>query len=68
MATKVQTYQQDRPEEWLKENPKERWRCDIFPADGSDHHGVGKTEAEAMLNASSAYLIYTRRTTKEQDQ
>jgi hypothetical protein len=59
--TKIKTYPQDRPSEWLKENPQERWRCDIFPGDGSDHHGIGATEAEAIFNASLAYRKWTDR-------
>ena len=53
--TKISTYAQNRPPEWLDRNPNLRWRCDIFPDDGSDHHGLGKTEAEAIFNASLAY-------------
>ena len=53
---RIKTYVQDRPVDWLREDPRERWRCDIYPADGSDHHGVGPTEAEAILNATLAYL------------
>ena len=56
MTTRITTYKQDRPKEWLKDNPHERWRCDIFPDDGSDHHGIGKTEAEAIWWASQAYM------------
>lgn len=43
------------------DHPQERWRCDIFPQDGSDHHGVGLTEAEALLNASMAYHRYLQK-------
>jgi hypothetical protein len=56
MASHIRTYRQDRPAEYLTENPNERWRCDIFPPDGSDHHGVGATEAMAIINAALAYL------------
>lgn len=61
MATEIKTYPQDRPKKWLMENPHEKWRCDIYPADGSDHHGVGGSEAEAIHNASLAYLLYAGR-------
>ena len=44
----IQTYRQDRPSVFLKEHPQEHWRCDIYPSDGSGHHGVGETEAEAV--------------------
>lgn len=64
-SAKVKTYPQDRPEDWLQSNPGERWRCDIYPDDGSDHHGVGATEAEAILNASQAYVLWSRRDTGE---
>lgn len=53
---KILTYRQNRPADWHRENPDQRWRCDIFPADGSDHHGLGPTEAEALFNATLAYL------------
>lgn len=67
--SKIKTYIQDRPADWLKDHPQERWRCDIFPADGSDHHGVGATEAEAVMNAVVAYLkwIQTRGRQSEVD-
>lgn len=55
-SAEIKTYKQDRPKEWLKDHPEETWRCDIFPADGSDHHGIGETEAVAICNASAAYL------------
>lgn len=59
MTTRIKTYRQERPADWLRENPGERWRCDIFPEDGSDHHGVGATEAEALLNAALAWRRWT---------
>ena len=59
--SKIKTYLQDRPPDWLKDNPHERWRCDIFPVDGSSHHGIGATEAEAIMNASRAYLKWIGR-------
>ena len=58
--SKIKTYLQDRPADWLKDNPHERWRCDIFPVDGSYHHGIGATEAEAIMNASMAYLKWIK--------
>jgi hypothetical protein len=36
-----------------------RWQCDLFPEGGSDYHGLGATEAEAIFNASIAYRIDT---------
>jgi len=56
---RIKTYKQDGPKEWLKDHPDETWRCDIFPADGSDHHGVGKNEASAIHAASLAYLRWS---------
>lgn len=50
--TKIYTYRQDLPAEFLRDHPKERWRCDISPGKAFDHHGVGETEAEALLNAA----------------
>ena len=60
-SAKIRTYMQDRTEEWLKKYPDEKWQCDIFPHDGSDHHGIGATEAEAIHNASLAYLRWSGR-------
>ena len=57
----VRTYLQDRPKDYIRENPQERWRCDIYPDDGSDHHGVGSTEAEAIWNAACAYMRWIGR-------
>ena len=66
--SKIKTYlQPDRSPEWLKDNPHERWRCDIFPVDGSDHHGIGATEAEAIMNASMAYLRWIGREPKQSE-
>ncbi len=56
--TKIRTYRQHRPREWREQHPNETWRCDIYPADGSDHHGLGETEAVAIYNASLAYMRY----------
>ena len=58
--SKIKTYLQDRPADWLKDHPHERWRCDIFVTDGSDHHGIGATEPEALMNASMAYLKWIK--------
>lgn len=55
MATRIETYRQERPADWLRENPRMRWRCDIFPEDGSSYHGVGVTEVEALINAAFAW-------------
>lgn len=65
--SKIKTYIQDRPADWLKDNPHERWRCDIFVPDGSDHHGIGATEAEALMNASMAYLRWIGREPKQSE-
>ncbi len=65
--SKIKTYLQDRPADWLKDNPHERWRCDIFPVDGSSHHGIGATEAEALMNASMAYLRWIGREPKQSE-
>lgn len=65
--SKIKTYLQDRSADWLKDHPRERWRCDIFPADGSDHHGIGATEAEALMNASMAYLKWIGRKPKQSE-
>lgn len=53
---RITTYQQRRPKEW-----QERWRCDIYPDDGSDHHGFGATEAEALQHAAAAYRSWINR-------
>ncbi len=58
MSAKILSYRQERPASWLVDHPEETWRCDIFPADGSDHHGIGETEAEAIQNAALAYRRY----------
>ena len=66
--SKIKTYlQPDRSPEWLKDNPHERWRCDIFPVDGRDHRGIGATEAEALMNASMAYLRWIGREPKQSE-
>lgn len=59
--SRITSYRQDRPKEWLKDHPEEAWRCDIYPDDGSDHHGIGRTEAEAIHNANLSYLRWTKR-------
>lgn len=59
--TRIVTYRQDRPADWLKDHPHETWRCDIFPEDGSDHHGVGALEAQAIMNAAMAFLKWSTR-------
>lgn len=59
--TKIKTYRQDRPADYLKAHPTERWRCDIYPDDGSDHHGVGPTEASALSNAALHWEAYSKR-------
>lgn len=61
MSAKIRTYLQDRTPDFLRENPGQRWRCDIFPADGSDHHGVGATEGAAILNAAAHYAVWQHR-------
>jgi len=60
MGTRIDTYQQDRPAEWLQRHPQERWRCDLYPTNGGDFHGVGHDEAEAILNAALAYRSYKK--------
>lgn len=56
--TVVRSRLQDRPVKFIDENPQQKWRCDIFAHDGSDHHGIGRNESEAMLNAVLAYRRY----------
>jgi hypothetical protein len=56
MGTKIKTYLQDMPKEWLKNHPNQKWRCDIYPSGNSDHHGVSNTEAGSIHEASLAYL------------
>ena len=58
---KIRTYRQERPADYIRENPQECWRCDIYPDDGSDHHGVGSTEAEVIWNAACAYMRHIGR-------
>lgn len=50
--TAIKTYLQDLPPDWIKRHPLEKWRCDIH-ADTGSHHGVGRTEAEAVFHAAS---------------
>jgi hypothetical protein len=65
MATEIMTYPQAMPKEWLKKHPNQKWRCDIYPDDNSDHHGVSETEAGAIHEASLAYLCWTDLSKKE---
>ena len=65
MPTEIRTFKQDRPADYLRENPDETWRCDIFADDGSDHHGIGHIEGEAIMNAACAYMIYQRRNQRQ---
>lgn len=51
MATDIRIYRQERDEE--------RWRCDIFPGGGTDHHGVGSTESMALVSAALHWHRYT---------
>jgi hypothetical protein len=67
MSSKIRTFRQDRPKDWLQEHPEETWRCDIFPPDGSDHHGIGPTEAQAIMSAAFAYLGWTAKRQKGGD-
>jgi hypothetical protein len=60
-SAKIRTYRRERNEAWLKDHPEERWQCDILPFDGSDHHGIGATESEAIMNAALAYARWQRR-------
>ena len=60
MTTKIKTYRQDRDAIYLEENPHETWRCDIFPDDRSDHHGVGSTESFAIMQAALAYCQWEK--------
>lgn len=53
---RVKVYEQDRPDHWLRENPHEAWRADIYCSDHSHHHGVGHTDAEALFNACLAFI------------
>ncbi len=63
MRTIIKTYRQDRPADWLRENPNETWRCDIYAEGGSEHHGIGSIEADALLSAATNYAAYFRRPT-----
>ena len=58
--TKIRTYEQTRPKDWLKDHPDERWRCDIYPDNGGSFHGVGQTEAKALMRAAAAYMDWTQ--------
>lgn len=60
MTTKITVYRRNTPADLLRDHPEERWRCDIYPTGGSDHHGVGATEAEAVLNATMHWANYGR--------
>ncbi len=61
MTIRILTYKQERPSDWLRDHPEETWRCDLYPEGGADHHGVGVTEAEAILNAAAHYDLWTRK-------
>jgi hypothetical protein len=61
MTTKIRTYKQDRTRDYLRDHPQERWRCDIYPDDGSDYHGVGRTEAEALRNAFAHWFQFAHK-------
>jgi len=61
MKVEVRTYKQKLPSDWLKHHPTEKWRCDMYSDDGSDHHGVGETEGEAFINAALALKSYRDR-------
>lgn len=43
------------------EDDPNKWQCDILAATGSDHHGIGKTEAEATHNATMHWIAYEDR-------
>lgn len=59
MSLKIELYVQPRPVDWLRDNPEQKWRCDIYPGDfRTDHHGVGATEAEALLRAAQHWHQY----------
>lgn len=60
MSARIVTYRQDRPADWLRDNPQEAWRCDIYTAGGTSHHGIGATEAEALIEAAMHYMAITR--------
>lgn len=56
--TDIKTYRQERDAQFLKDHPNETWRCDILPVDGSDHHGVGATEAWAVFHPVQSWLAW----------
>ena len=55
---KIYVTRQVRTPNWLKTHPREKYRCDIFPGDGTDFHGLGETKAAAITNAGMAYLTH----------
>ena len=57
--TRMSTFLQARTPDYLKKNPQETWRCMILARGGSEHNGIGETEAEAIHNASLHYLHYS---------
>lgn len=54
------TYRQDRPDDWLRENAEQAWRCDVIIKRDemcvADHHAVAGTPAEAFLAAVLRYF------------
>jgi hypothetical protein len=41
-------------------HPIDIWQCSIIGSDRMGHHGVGKTEAEAIFWAAKAYVKYAK--------
>jgi hypothetical protein len=37
------------------------WQADIWAASGTDHHGIGKTPQEALLNAAMHWAAYEKK-------
>ena len=58
--TRIVTYLQNRPAEYLKEHPERKWICKIYPAQGGCLHGYGETEARAVAAATIAYESWIR--------
>lgn len=44
----------------LKDDPN-IYQADILPEEGGDHHGIGKTASEAMLNAAMHWHMHPRK-------
>lgn len=61
---KMDVYPTKRSPEWLKDNPNDAYQCDIYPGDGTDHHGRAATPHEAAFFAVSHWCSYEHNKTQ----